>query len=171
MIVIKERKVSFWIGLLAVWTGLQFAFFVIGGIGTGNIDAGFILISALFSCGTLLYFLPGVIAWFRNHHQTMAITILNLFAGWTFIGWVAALVWACTSPKPRVAALVAAPDTRWDALRSTPAPSKIKRTGVPVMTVAWNELKQEGQISAQTRAELAALDIDPAQIERQFAAA
>jgi hypothetical protein len=27
----------------------------------------------------------------------VAIFFLNLFLGWTFLGWVAAFVWACTS--------------------------------------------------------------------------
>jgi hypothetical protein len=30
----------------------------------------------------------------RRHPNTVAIGILNLFLGWTFLGWVAALVWA-----------------------------------------------------------------------------
>jgi len=36
-----------------------------------------------------------------NHPQTLAIGVLNLFAGWTFIGWLGALVWACIRPAPR----------------------------------------------------------------------
>lgn len=47
----------------------------------------------------ILYFLPGLIAGFRNHDQTNAIFILNIFLGWTFIGWVAALVWAFIEPR------------------------------------------------------------------------
>ena len=41
-----------------------------------------------------LYFLPTVIGW-RKRNAT-AIFVLNLFLGWTFIGWIVALVWACT---------------------------------------------------------------------------
>ena len=44
----------------------------------------------------LLYFLPAGIAFRRGHHNRNAIFVLNLFLGWTFIGWVAALVWANT---------------------------------------------------------------------------
>ncbi|PIZ30508.1 MAG: hypothetical protein COY40_04500 [Alphaproteobacteria bacterium CG_4_10_14_0_8_um_filter_53_9] len=40
------------------------------------------------------YFLPTLIASFRNHPQTGAIGVLNLFLGWTMLGWLAALVWA-----------------------------------------------------------------------------
>ena len=43
-----------------------------------------------------LYLLPAWVAVNRNHHNTGAIFVLNLFLGWTLIGWVAALVWAST---------------------------------------------------------------------------
>ena len=43
-----------------------------------------------------VYFLPAIVAKNRNHRATLAIFILNIFAGWTFIAWVIALVWACT---------------------------------------------------------------------------
>lgn len=46
----------------------------------------------------LFYFIPWVIAGIRGHHNTKAIFILNLFLGWTFLGWVGALIWAFTSP-------------------------------------------------------------------------
>lgn len=45
----------------------------------------------------LTYFLPGIVAHMRAHHNENAIVLLNLFLGWTFIGWVAALVWAATA--------------------------------------------------------------------------
>ena len=54
-------------------------------------DAGTLIIIAI--C-LLFYFLPTVIGW-RKRNVT-AIFILNLFLGWTFIGWIVALVWACT---------------------------------------------------------------------------
>lgn len=43
------------------------------------------------------YFLPTIIAGCRSMPNTMAIFLLNLFLGWTLIGWVAALVWSATS--------------------------------------------------------------------------
>jgi len=39
-----------------------------------------------------LYFLPTMVGWKKRNAG--AIFVLNLFLGWTFIGWVAALVWA-----------------------------------------------------------------------------
>jgi hypothetical protein len=44
--------------------------------------------------GFFLYFLPTIV----GGHKTNAVAIfmLNLFLGWTFVGWVLAFVWACT---------------------------------------------------------------------------
>jgi hypothetical protein len=39
-----------------------------------------------------LYFIPSIVAGQRHHPQRMAIETLNLFLGWTFVGWVIALV-------------------------------------------------------------------------------
>lgn len=41
-----------------------------------------------------IYFLPGIVSTLRGHPNTLAIWVLNIFLGWTFVGWVIALVWA-----------------------------------------------------------------------------
>lgn len=46
-----------------------------------------------------LYFLPAFLA--RNKPNFTSILILNIFAGWTFIGWIIALVWALSSDSQR----------------------------------------------------------------------
>jgi hypothetical protein len=43
-----------------------------------------------------IYFLPSLIAWAREKRNVGAILVLNLFLGWTLLGWVGALVWAMT---------------------------------------------------------------------------
>jgi hypothetical protein len=43
-----------------------------------------------------IYFIPSIIASNRHHKNKDAIIILNLLLGWTFLGWVVALVWAYT---------------------------------------------------------------------------
>ena len=49
----------------------------------------------------ILYFTPTIIARFRGHRQTLSIALLNLFLGWTIIGWVCAIVWSATAkPQP-----------------------------------------------------------------------
>ena len=47
-----------------------------------------------------VYFVPGLIAYKRNHANAVSIMLLNLFLGWTLIGWVAALVWSASATKP-----------------------------------------------------------------------
>jgi hypothetical protein len=44
----------------------------------------------------LLYCLPAIAAKRRNHNNYGSILILNLFLGWTLIGWIAALIWAAS---------------------------------------------------------------------------
>lgn len=62
-------------------------------------SSGFrILFGILFSAVTLLYMLPTGVSLIRNGRNKLPIFLLNLFLGWTFIGWVVALVWAA---KPR----------------------------------------------------------------------
>ena len=43
---------------------------------------------------SLFYFLPFAIAFHKKRVNTGAIFALNLFLGWTLIGWVISLVWA-----------------------------------------------------------------------------
>ena len=51
----------------------------------------------------LFYFLPTIIAFARSKRDAMSIFLLNLFLGWTLIGWVVALVWAAKHDVPVVA--------------------------------------------------------------------
>ena len=41
-----------------------------------------------------LYFLPSMIAYGRDMKNSWSVFFLNLFFGWTAVGWVAALCWA-----------------------------------------------------------------------------
>lgn len=43
----------------------------------------------------LVYFLPTIVVLHKNKHNGCSIIIINIFLGWTFIGWVVALAWAC----------------------------------------------------------------------------
>ena len=53
-----------------------------------------------------LYFLPIIIANSRKSSNTTAIILLNLFLGWTIIGWIAALIWACSSGSKQASTVV-----------------------------------------------------------------
>jgi hypothetical protein len=50
----------------------------------------------------LFYFMPSIVAWSRRRPNRGAVFALNLFLGWTLVGWVIALVWALTTPQPVV---------------------------------------------------------------------
>lgn len=50
-----------------------------------------------------LYFLPSILGRKKRNH--VAIFAVNLLAGWTFIGWLAALIWALTNDSAQVVAL------------------------------------------------------------------
>jgi len=52
-----------------------------------------------FGGGFLLYFLPTIIAFVRERHDKLAIFLLNFFLGWSVIGWIISLVWACKSDR------------------------------------------------------------------------
>lgn len=49
----------------------------------------------------LFYFLPTIIAVLAKKDNALSISILNLFFGWTLIGWVISLVWATTKNSNR----------------------------------------------------------------------
>lgn len=65
-------------------------------------EAAIGIIALLFIPGIItqcLYFLPYMIANSKGHTQETAIFVLNLFAGWTIIAWIIALIWAFTNKE------------------------------------------------------------------------
>lgn len=69
-------------------------------------DIGFLLILVvsifLFVIGVIIYFVPAFIAFRRDHPNKIAITLINIFLGATFIFWVVCLVWALTGPPAKI---------------------------------------------------------------------
>jgi Superinfection immunity protein len=65
--------------------------------------AHFFFFPGFFGFGFVLYFLPSIIALARSKRNLLAIFLLNLFLGWTAIGWAVALVWAVKADEPVVA--------------------------------------------------------------------
>lgn len=49
----------------------------------------------------IFYLLPTVIARTRRHKNILPIFVLNILLGWTFLGWVVALVWSFTAQEER----------------------------------------------------------------------
>lgn len=60
-------------------------------------DSGAIGALMLFFIGSVVYFLPTINAKSRKHPNASSIFLLDLFLGWTLIGWVAALVWSASA--------------------------------------------------------------------------
>ena len=73
--------ISIFMGLAGSGTELPF----IGYIGGGTL---FVI--------AFIYLVPSLIAEARGHESKVAIFIINLLLGWTFLGWVIPLIWACT---------------------------------------------------------------------------
>jgi hypothetical protein len=44
-----------------------------------------------------LYFLPAIVAAVRHTHNATAILLINLFTGWTVVGWFLAMAMAISS--------------------------------------------------------------------------
>jgi len=54
---------------------------------------------------TIGYFVPSTVAYYRRNDcgNVNSIFVLNLFLGWTLVGWVIALIWAMKDkPQPQV---------------------------------------------------------------------
>ena len=99
----QKRGASIWLWLLAVVMGVAVLLAALPGSGFGGFLRGVFGAGAVFvfvaSGILLLYFLPSIIAVRRAHTNAMSVVVLNLFLGWTFLGWVASLVWSLTTQR------------------------------------------------------------------------
>ena len=60
-------------------------------------NAGFVLLVFWIIVGFItLYFVPAIVAFSRKHNSNVAILVVNFAFGWSLVGWVIALIWACT---------------------------------------------------------------------------
>ncbi len=89
--------------------------------------------------GPAFYMLPTIEAKLRNHENIGSVALLNLFLGWTFLGWVAAYIWAFKKPttvtlqsaQPAPPPASPAPDAAGDDLKTCPfCAEKIKSQAV-----------------------------------------
>ncbi|MGB6481986.1 MAG: superinfection immunity protein [Candidatus Acidiferrales bacterium] len=56
---------------------------------------------------TVMYFLPSILG--HNKRNAAGIFLVNFFLGWTIVGWVVALFWACTADTRMPVMIVAGP--------------------------------------------------------------
>lgn len=100
------------------------SFLVLYGWSMGQIPAnelnafGKLVSFSFFLLAPAPYLLPTFEAWKKGHPNLTAIALVNIFLGWSLIGWVGAVVWAFKRPEvvPVVAAVT---PTRLEALRET----------------------------------------------------
>jgi hypothetical protein len=49
-----------------------------------------------------IYFLPTIIGVLRHVKNLIGIVLVNIFLGWTFLGWILTLVWSLVGSKGKV---------------------------------------------------------------------
>ena len=64
--------------------------------------AAFIALAIVVGLASLfIYSMPVLVCLVRGHPDTLAISVMCVLFGWSFLGWGIALIWACKSfPKP-----------------------------------------------------------------------
>ena len=104
----KNYYPSFWAAVVISYFTVSLGFLILLVLAT---DEDFQNLANIFICllsliisvpSVALYFLPYLIANKREHQQTRAIYILNIFAGWTVVAWIVALIWAHTVPSENI---------------------------------------------------------------------
>lgn len=58
--------------------------------GFGHLMIAYVVVLVL----AILYMVPTLIAIAKKHEKTPLIGTVNFFVGWTFIGWIACIMWA-----------------------------------------------------------------------------
>ena len=88
-------------------------------VGTGTNTAAAIATLLFFLSVPILYFAPTITAIRREHANRTSIVVVNIFLGWTLIGWVVALAWSY-SAKPEASPVGSSKSTDWPPARRCP---------------------------------------------------
>jgi len=79
-----------------------------------------------------LYMAPLIISTVRDHHRLPWIGLLNFAAGWTVVGWIAALVWSVTAiPQPAAITRIGSTALRTAQLIASRSWSRKSTPGAP----------------------------------------
>lgn len=68
------------------------------------VDMTNIITATIIVISIIIYFTPSILG--ENKKNSMSILMLNLFLGWTLIGWVVSLVWAVSKDNPNKIAII-----------------------------------------------------------------
>lgn len=71
-----------------------------------------------------IYFIPTVIAFTRGSNLSAAVLVINLFLGWSILGWIAALVMAVL-PKQKSQTIIVQQST--DGTNTTTTPGGVEK--------------------------------------------
>jgi hypothetical protein len=56
--------------------------------------------------GLILYFLPSIVSVVGAHPSSVEIGFVNLFLGWTIVGWFCCLIWSLFKPRNQVQQMI-----------------------------------------------------------------
>lgn len=84
---------------------------LVGNASSTGYGAGFFFLALIFVLSLCLYMLPSYEAVLNTHPDIYPIVLLNVFLGWTLLGWVGALVWAHKRPEEMAAASAKPPQS------------------------------------------------------------
>lgn len=76
---------------------------------SGSNALGGIIVLVALVLGAAMYFLPTIIAVKRKVPNVGSVVVINIFLGWSVIGWVASLAMAARSVQPATAVTPARP--------------------------------------------------------------
>ncbi|MCO5278017.1 MAG: superinfection immunity protein [Saprospiraceae bacterium] len=94
-----------------------------------------------------VYFLPSIVG--RNKENSASIILLNLFLGWTFVGWVVALVWATSKDDNTKHYLLKIQAEQRDTLHKISDKNTNISISVSDEIRKLNDLKNQGLISEE----------------------
>jgi Superinfection immunity protein len=86
---------------------------------SGYFGISFAVLLLMIGLAIVVYFIPVMIAVARRHRKVTSIFLVNLFFGWSILGWIFALVWALRANVPPEA--VSMPST----LPTTTSPASV----------------------------------------------
>jgi hypothetical protein len=92
---------TFSIGLLLVAGMIFYYVIALGGMVNLDDEVNICEAIAITSIAVFVYLIPTII-FGRKKRSVAAIAVLNLYLGWTVIGWIVALVWASTKDRDSI---------------------------------------------------------------------
>lgn len=127
------------IALLIFLTAYSFS---MGQIPSNQLNGFGKLVSTLFFVfAPALYLLPTFEAWKREQPNLTTISLVNIFLGWTLIGWVVSIAMACSSKKPAQVEIVHTQYT------PAPSPSQAPRSTTADELLKLASLKEKGLLT------------------------